>query len=103
MTLDRNYQVVFTQPGIATLESKEMPTPGPLQLLIRTHVSLISPGTERAFFLSLPNTTQNYPFAAGYCNVGEVVACGDQVSGWRIGDRVAQAEMVEMVSRGPTR
>src|SRR5689334_10699737 len=70
MTQDRNYQLFFTQPGVAKLETNDIPTPGPSQLLIRTRASLISPGTERAFFLSLPNTTQNYPFAAGYCNVG---------------------------------
>ena len=85
----RNHQVIFAQAGVAVLKDGEVPTPGPTQLLIRTRTSLISPGTERAFFLGLPNTTQSYPQAAGYCNVGEVVAVGDQASGWRIGDRVA--------------
>jgi 2-desacetyl-2-hydroxyethyl bacteriochlorophyllide A dehydrogenase len=89
MTTERNHQVFFAQPGVVTIESSAIPTPGPNQLLIRTRTSLISPGTERAFFLSLPNTTQNYPHAAGYCNVGEVVAMGDQVTGWQIGERVA--------------
>ena len=86
---ERNHQLFFTQPGVAALEERPIPTPKPNEVLIRTRTSLISPGTERAFFLSLPNTTQNYPQAAGYCNVGEVVALGDQVSGLAIGDRVA--------------
>jgi threonine dehydrogenase-like Zn-dependent dehydrogenase len=89
MTPEQNHQVFFTQPGIASVEPRPMPTPGPTELLIRTRVSLISPGTERAFFLSLPNTTHNYPQAAGYCNIGEVVACGREVKGWQAGDRVA--------------
>lgn len=84
-----NHKVIFTGPGAAILEQGASPEPGPTQLLIRTHKSLISPGTERAFFLGLPNTTNTYPQAAGYCNVGEVVAMGDQVTGWQIGDRAA--------------
>jgi 2-desacetyl-2-hydroxyethyl bacteriochlorophyllide A dehydrogenase len=68
-----------------------MPTPGDHDLLVRTRVSLISPGTERAFFLGLPNTAQTYPQFAGYSNIGEVVACGRSVTGWAPGDRVASA------------
>ena len=79
MTQERNHKVIFSGPGVATLEASTPPAPGPAQLLIRTRTSLISPGTERAFFLGLPNTTNTYPQAAGYCNVGEVVAMGDQV------------------------
>lgn len=85
----RNFEVVFTQAGVASLEPAEIPEPGPNQLLIRTRTSLISPGTERAFFLGLPNTTQRYPQRPGYCHFGEVVAVGSQVSGWQVGDRVA--------------
>lgn len=91
MTEAQNHQVIFARPGVATIESGPIPTPGPNQLLIRTRTSLISPGTERAFFLSLPNTTENYPTVAGYCNIGEVIAMGDQVKGWQIGERVASA------------
>ncbi len=86
---NENYQVVFTEPGVAVLESRPMPTPGPHQLLIRTRTSLISPGTERAFYLGLPNTGTDFPRHAGYCNVGEVVAVGEEVNGWQVGDRVA--------------
>src|SRR4051794_35559801 len=89
MNTDINYQLFFTQPGTALLQARPIPVPGPTQLLVRTRTSLISPGTERAFFLSLPNTTQNYPPAAGYCNIGEVVAMGDQVMDWQVGERVA--------------
>jgi 2-desacetyl-2-hydroxyethyl bacteriochlorophyllide A dehydrogenase len=86
-----NHQVVFVRPGVAELQARPMPTPGDRDLLIRTRVSLISPGTERAFFLGLPNTPQTYPQFAGYSNIGEVVACGRNVSGWAPGDRVASA------------
>lgn len=84
-----NHRLLFVQAGQAALEPAPIPTPGPTQVLIRTRVSLISPGTERAFFLGLPNTTDNYPQPAGYCNVGEVVTCGSEVSNWQPGERVA--------------
>lgn len=85
----QNYQVVWPEAGIATIESCAMPTPDTGQLFIRTRTTLISPGTERAFFLGLPNTTQRYPQYPGYNNVGEVVAMGAGVTDWQIGDRVA--------------
>lgn len=85
----QNYQVVWPEAGLATIEPCEMPVPGAGQLLIRTRATLISPGTERAFFLGLPNTTQRFPQYPGYNNVGEVAALGEGVTEWQIGDRVA--------------
>ena len=91
MSTQQNQQVIFVQPGEVELQAKPVPAPAAHELLIRTRVSLISPGTERAFFLSLPNTTDNYPQPAGYSNIGEVVAWGEAVTGWQVGDRVASA------------
>lgn len=90
-TARTNHRVLFTEPGTVQLVDEPMPTPGPHELVVRTRVSLISPGTERAFFLGLPNTTQTYPQPAGYSNIGEVVAMGDHVTGFSLGDRVASA------------
>lgn len=86
-----NHRVLFTEPGTAQVVQESVPAPGPHDLVVRTRVSLISPGTERAFFLGLPNTTQTYPQPAGYSNIGEVVAVGDAVIGLTPGDRVASA------------
>jgi 2-desacetyl-2-hydroxyethyl bacteriochlorophyllide A dehydrogenase len=58
-------------------------------LLIRSQRTLISPGTERAFFLGLPNTPGQYPHYPGYSNIGQVVAVGDGVTGWTPGMGVA--------------
>lgn len=88
-----NQQIVFTQPGVVELQTAPMPVVQAQQLLIRTRVSLISPGTERAFFLSLPNTTNNYPHYPGYSNIGTVVACGSKVSNWQVETRVASAAL----------
>ncbi|MEX1018139.1 MAG: zinc-binding alcohol dehydrogenase [Litorilinea sp.] len=92
-------RIVFTAPGEAEIQSYTPPQPAPGQLLIQTETSLISPGTERAFFLGLPNTSRSYPLPTGYSNVGTVVAIGparaDAIGAdsppqtWAIGDRVA--------------
>jgi L-iditol 2-dehydrogenase len=86
-------RIMFTGPGQAELQGYDTLQPGPGQLLIQTQVSLISPGTERAFFLGLPNTTRNYPSSTGYSNVGTVIAIGPDVSdsgrGWQVGDLAA--------------
>lgn len=88
-------RVIFTAPGTAELQRYTAPVPGPHQLLIRTQISLISPGTERAFFLGLPNTSDVYPQPAGYNNVGIIIGRGSAIPedapGLQIGDRVASA------------
>lgn len=87
--MSANHQILVTQPGLIALQPTPIPTPADDELLIRTRVSLISPGTERAFFLSLPNTTDRYPQPLGYSNIGVVEAVGRAVTGWQVGDRVA--------------
>ncbi len=84
-----NYQVQFVEQGIAEVQECGMPEAGPGELLIRARVSLISPGTERAFLLGLANTLPQYPQSTGYSHIGEIVAVGAGVEGWRAGDRVA--------------
>ena len=84
-----NYQLLFVERGIVEVQECKVPTAGPGELLIRGHVSLISPGTERAFLLGLANTWPDYPQTTGYSHIGEVVAVGAGVEGWCVGDRVA--------------
>ena len=85
----RNYEVLFVERGIADVRECEMPEARPGELLIRALVSLLSPGTERAALLGLPNTEAIYPQDSGYSHIGEVVAVGAGVDGWEVGDRVA--------------
>jgi 2-desacetyl-2-hydroxyethyl bacteriochlorophyllide A dehydrogenase len=82
-------RVVWTQRGVAEVEMFDTPAPSEGQLLLRTRVSLVSPGTERAFFLGLPNTSDRYPQYPGYSNVGEVVEVGAKVASFNVGDVVA--------------
>lgn len=82
-------RVLWPERGKVILDEEEIQPPGPGEALIRTLVSLISPGTERAFLLSLPNTSDHFPTTCGYNNVGEVIEVGPGVSGVRPGERVA--------------
>ena len=82
-------RVVWPDAGQVEVEDFEITPPGEFQVLVDTIYTLISPGTERAFLIGLPNTSKNYPFYPGYCNVGEVIEVGNGVEDFRLGDRVA--------------
>ena len=86
---ERNYRILFVERGVADVRECEMPEAGPGELLIRALVSMLSPGTERAFLLGLANTSARYPQKTGYSHIGEVVGVGAGVAGWKVGDRVA--------------
>ena len=85
----QGYQAVVREPEILEIIPFEVPEPGPGEVLIRTRTTLVSPGTERAFFLALPTTNATYPLIPGYSNVAEVVELGEGVTQFRVGDRVA--------------
>jgi len=94
---DTNPTVVFTQPKTAVIEDREIPSPGPGQLLVRTGRTLISTGTELTIFAGdfAPGSAWAeyavFPFVPGYSNVGEVVEIGANVDRSWIGRRVANA------------
>src|SRR5207302_5028910 len=90
-------RVCWPEPRRAELEPFPVPDPKPGEVLIRTEVTLISPGTERAFFLGLPNAETRFPTYPGYSNIGRVIALGEGVTSAAggetlgVGDRVATA------------
>lgn len=63
---------------------------GPDDILARTLVSVLSPGTELAAWRGDPplRPMKVYPRVVGYCNVAEVLAVGDAVEKVRPGDRI---------------
>ena len=84
----RGHRVVVTAPGQVELQWIDPPQPGRGQVLLRALNTLISPGTERAFFLNLENADSEFPFSPGYSFVGEVIAAGEDVDALEAGDRV---------------
>ncbi|MDR7523040.1 MAG: zinc-binding dehydrogenase [Armatimonadota bacterium] len=88
--LVRGMAIVSPRGGRLWAVEQDVPLPGPGEVLVRVAASVVSPGTERAFFLRLPNAVPTYPYYPGYSLAGEVVAVG-RGSRHRPGDRVALA------------
>ena len=90
-------RVCWPEHGRAELGPFSVPDPKPGEVLVRSEMTLISPGTERAFFLGLPNAQSRFPCYPGYSNIGRVIALGEagaRAAGGEplgVGDRIATA------------
>ncbi len=60
----------------------------PDQILIRTHYSIISPGTELDCVSGRESTWFHFPQQLGYCAIGEIAAAGGEVADCSVGDIV---------------
>ncbi len=79
--------VVFESVGRVSARPIEMPPPGPGQAQIRTRYSTISPGTEGWCLLNQFTWQPTiYPSVPGYQRTGEIIAFGEGVEGWNVGD-----------------
>ena len=93
--MDTNPAVVFAGLREVVIEHAKRPDAGPGELLIRTHKSLISTGTELTLLSgeyppgSVWAGHARFPMGAGYSNVGEVIGVGDGVGEAWLGRRVA--------------
>lgn len=85
-------RVVWPSRAKVDIETFTLPPIGDDEVLVATECTLISPGTERAFLLGLPNAQGRYPSRPGYSNIGKVVEIGNGVTGLQIGDRVASTQ-----------
>jgi L-iditol 2-dehydrogenase len=81
-------RLVTVAAGQMAMQGTEAAEPDAGQIAVRTLLTLISPGTERAFILGLENTSQKYPSRPGYNLMGEVVQVGPGVDHLKCGDRV---------------
>lgn len=85
-------RVVWPSRAQVEIEEFEISSLGDNECLVATECSLISPGTERAFLLGLPNAQGRYPSYPGYSNIGIIVDSGRDVDGFGIGDRVVSSK-----------
>jgi 2-desacetyl-2-hydroxyethyl bacteriochlorophyllide A dehydrogenase len=97
---------VITGPRTVEVRDLPLPEPGPADIVVRTHVSGISAGTEMnvyrgrapqwrtrqdpqtGLFTPTDEPDWSYPLAYGYAAVGQVVAAGAEVSSPAVGDWV---------------
>lgn len=85
----KNMSVIFKEANrieVGEVDSDFLPL-GDHEVLVRTHVSLISAGTELAC-LSGVEAWFRFPAVPGYASIGEVVEVGSSVSGVVPGDMV---------------
>jgi len=83
------WAVAWPGAGKAELVPYEVPVADPGEVSIAVETSFISPGTERAQYLRLPNTNVSFPMRPGYSAAGVVTHAGADVVGVVPGDRVA--------------
>jgi len=82
------HRVLWLAPRTVAVEPFELREPREGEVLVEAELSLISPGTERAFLLNLENAKTTYPRTGGYSLVGRVIAHGKGVTTPRMGARV---------------
>lgn len=89
----KHLALYFTAPSKVSVREEPLPSPGAGQILVKTLVSAISPGTELLMYrgqapddipldenISALKASHSYPFKYGYSAVGQVIALGDGVS-----------------------
>ncbi|MBE6537245.1 MAG: zinc-binding alcohol dehydrogenase [Ruminococcaceae bacterium] len=87
-------QIIFTEINKAELLDVDLREPRGDEVLVKTDISTISAGTERANVTGDPNVNANgasgvvFPRSSGYNSVGTVVAIGPDVKSVAVGDRV---------------
>ena len=89
-------RIVFTKPNTAELrDSREIDVNniGENQVLVKSHYTTVSSGTEKANIMGGGNVGPNekvatFPRVLGYNCAGEVVAVGSKVQSVTVGDRV---------------
>ncbi len=91
----KNSQIIFTKINTAELLDIEYREPVGKEVLVKTHFSSISCGTERANITGDPNIAGGgpsqvvFPRYCGYSSSGVVVAVGEDVKSVKVGDAVA--------------
>ncbi len=88
----KSQRVVWPDRAKVEVETFTVPPVGDDEVLVATECTLISPGTERAFLLGLPNAQGKYPSRPGYSNIGTVIEVGKTITDCEVGDRVASTQ-----------
>lgn len=89
-----NYrQIVFTEKNKAELLTGDtLDHLGQRQMRIETYYSLVSPGTELAWYSGIQKDVAGdnftYPIYSGYCQTGEVMEVSEDVEEYRVGDLI---------------
>lgn len=80
-------RIEFSDLEIVEMQNVFLRGPGAHQVLVKVLVSAMSPGTETAVLMGLPNAVRPMPFAPGYSGYGVVISAGK-------GSRIKKGQLV---------
>lgn len=81
-------RVAFVEKGLVKVEEFQVNEPGAKEVLIKSTSTLICSGTEGAFLMAMPNTSNSFPQYPGYSNAGIIEAVGSDVVDRSCGEKV---------------
>jgi 2-desacetyl-2-hydroxyethyl bacteriochlorophyllide A dehydrogenase len=81
--------IAFTGVGQISVRDAVLGDCGPTEIVVRTHYTMVSTGTELRVLGGFYGAKDRYPLIPGYSSVGEVIAVGPEAAGFRVGDRVS--------------
>ncbi|MFH0797128.1 MAG: zinc-binding dehydrogenase [Candidatus Omnitrophota bacterium] len=79
--------IVFPEPNKFEMTELELEEPGPKDIVVKTLLSAISPGTER-WLLRGKHIGSQFPCVPGYQQIGIVEECGKEATNFKVGDIV---------------
>jgi len=96
----KSQYVVFDRQGVvsAGTEDVSLENLSPWEVVVKNEASLVSAGTELAGLHNLEGATV-YPSRSGYASIGRLLAVGEAVRDFKVGDRVFYAGKHCQVSR----
>lgn len=81
--------ITFTGINQVSVGQFELPPMREDHLLVKTHYTFVSPGTECRVLAGHYGAAGRFPLIPGCCSVGVVQAVGAQCPGWKVGDLVS--------------
>jgi len=93
--------VIAIAPGELAILDTPQPQPGPYQALVRTECACLCNRTDSELLAGkFPGMEDKFPFALGHESVGIVVAVGDKVRNFKVGDRAVGGLVFDLQTEG---
>lgn len=94
---------IITQPGKLEIQDINQPKPGPFEALVKIEACGLCGTTDRHLVegVMAHHPKDWYPAVLGHESVGKVIAIGDRVKKFKVGDRVTRPVAIWPGSQGP--